>query len=245
MPGAQVGSSLSARFSATGWYGPSVSPTRRHLARTALWAVPTVAVATAAPAYAASAVPCPTIPTSSTWTKTINGPVANAKDVYYGTSVQFMTDANGATATTVTYDIPVTVTGGVTYQIAFSLQTAPGYSGSCVTQNSSLALSMVSPAISGGTQNLGNYRTQSGGSSATVVAPFVDCNATANTPGTYAYGANGKKGAVYTTPVSTVVVSGSGSSVAHIQLTFTLDPTTKNNNDDWVVTPYFVACTRN
>lgn len=219
------------------------TPSRRRLARTALWAVPTVAVATAAPAYAASLVACPTIPNSSTWGKTINGPVTNPNSTLNGTTVVEKTDSNGSSATTITYDIPVTVTGGVTYQIAFRLQTAPGYNGGCVTQNTSLGIVVSSTALSG-SQNIGSYRTQTGGSGATVIAPPLNCDAANNKSGASDWGANGVKDQVYTTPTSTLPVPGTGTSVAHIVLTFTLDPTIYGNNDDWRVTPFFAGCTR-
>ncbi len=43
---------------------------RRSVVRGAAWTVPVVAVATTAPAFAASAIPCPVVPPSSQWSAT-------------------------------------------------------------------------------------------------------------------------------------------------------------------------------
>lgn len=209
-----------------------LTPSRRSLAKGAAWAVPAIAVGAVAPAYAASPVPCPTIPDVTTWTVSGSNLTRSATAAGVsngGSSTKMEIDATTGTAGTLTMSTTINVQAGVTYNLAFDLQTQYGYSGDCRTFNTNLSIGVTMPS---GSQTLFTGSTQAG-RGGTVVPPGGSCSGGTKT---YGYGSLVTAGPFSLTPPT------SGS--ATLTYTFTMAPPSGYNNDDWKIYPRFTSCSR-
>lgn len=193
------------------------SITRRTVARGALWAVPTMVVATASPALAASSVPCIVVPPPPKWTKPeVSGTLGIPTSGEYGwndsTPYNFNEYRDNGSTTqplVITTTATVNVIGGATYIMRTPVQWnyGNGQRDSSTTQSVTLTI---------GSQQVFSVTTRS-----SALGPT---NSKTQVAGTYT--------ATSTGPVS-------------MTLTFTLTPRSKSANDDMIVTvPTFTSCTR-
>lgn len=89
------------------------TPSRATVVKGAAWAIPTIALASAAPATAASPLPCPTVPGGSDWSLTYSGTLGPASTGAYswnsaGTQWTVYRD-NGSSSSTLTFTTTTTI----------------------------------------------------------------------------------------------------------------------------------------
>lgn len=193
------------------------SITRRTVARGALWAVPTMVVATASPALAASPVPCFVVPPPPQWTTpAISGTLGNEGSGGFGWSTgspynfnEYRDNGSATEPLVITTTATVNVISGATYTMTTPVQWNYGNSFQSQSTPQSVTLTI-------GSQQVFSVTTRS-----SALGPT---NSTTQVAGTYT--------ATSTGPVS-------------MTLTFTLTPRSKSANDDMIVTvPTFTSCTR-
>ena len=110
-------------------------PTRRRVVRDVAWALPTIVLASAAPAAAASPAPCPAIPAAAAWAVSFSnfnpfpnsGPLGWGSDAVNGSKFQVVRDNGSMVANAVaTTSTSITVTAGVTYNFSLRVYAGPG-----------------------------------------------------------------------------------------------------------------------
>jgi hypothetical protein len=212
---------------------------RRTLAVGAAWAMPVVALSTAAPAVASS-LPCPPLSVApADWTNVndanhVGAPSSGASIWLVAPNAnagrfRMYSDSESATVQKVT-STSSTLTGltvGRSYTIAFDLQTGKGYvpTGTCATVWSSLKITVgASTAWTGTTQ------TGTGPAGAVVVAPPVNCTV------------NGTRSATWSAVTTFLYTFTASATTMSIKLEFTMGTTTAGNNDDWLVRPRYTYC---
>lgn len=192
------------------------SITRRTVARGALWAVPTMVVATASPALAASSVPCIVVPPPPQWVTSYVGTFGISTSGGYGWSTgspynfnEYRDNGSATEPLVITTTATVNVIGGATYTMTTPVQWNYGNSFQSQSTTQSVALTI-------GSQQVFSVTTRS--------SPLGPTNSTTQVPGTYTATDSG--------PVS-------------MTLTFTIAPRTSSANDDMIVTvPTFTSCMR-
>lgn len=106
----------------------TATPSRATVVKGAAWAIPTIAVAGAVPAFAASR-PCPSVPSGSQWTTTYSGTLGSTSSGSYawnaaGTQWSVYRD-NGSSANTLTFTTSTTISGLIvnqTYTMQLSIR---------------------------------------------------------------------------------------------------------------------------
>lgn len=214
---------------------------RRTLARGAAWAAPTVALAVAAPAVAASPpANCPEMPTGDAgWTKNAQSGLDNEFAGWIGDTVQV--EANNTTtdpegARTIDFDTQIQVEAGTRYTIGFDIQVRKGYqdSGSCATTPSQFNVFVND----GGNQRVLSTTTGSTTNSLTILPPTSCTEDGAREAG---WGADEVVGA--TREVTFSYLATQNESI-RLRMRFFRQPLDGAGqlNDDFRVTPFFVAC---
>lgn len=135
---------------------------RRGLAKGAAWATPVIALGALAPAYAASPVPCPQLPTPSSWTTTVSGTLGPDSSGGYGwnATAPYRFDVyrdNGSTTAplTITTSTTLAVRSGVTYTLNTPIYW--GYGNGVAAQSTAQSVSLTF-----GPQNVFTATTRSG-----------------------------------------------------------------------------------
>lgn len=192
------------------------TPSRRRLMRGAAWAVPTVIVTSAAPAFAASPVACPPTPTPGAWTTSHSGTLGPTTTGGYGWSPsepynfnEYQDNGSSSATLVITTTTTINVISGTTYTLNTPMTWGYGNGNASQSTTQTVALSIDTTQVFSVTS-----RSSQLGAAGT----------TTNVPGTYTANSTG--------PVT-------------MRLTFTLAPKTQQANDDFTVfAPKFTRCMR-
>lgn len=170
----------------------ALSASRRNVVRGAAWSVPVVAVATTAPAFAASPVPCPVVPGSAQWTATTGtGSLSSKNDTYsWDTSqdkwIVFKDASTAGSATFQTRSPAIAVTAGSTITGTFQLWWGYGNNNANTSNPSTFDILVNNTVVKSiatrtpGAGTVGSYNSQSftytvpaGTTSAVITYRFV------------------------------------------------------------------------
>lgn len=207
----------------------TAAPSRRAVARGALWSVPTLTAITAAPALAASV--CPSLGGNWAISNVSNmNSTGGVTDTPSAGAVTLIPDAGTTAKGTVTYSKSLAVRKGVAYSFSFDLQTrdgrgafgAQGYATSVV-----ISIGLASGSNPTTLVNLTSRTTNPDGSTngGTEVKPASGTD----------FGANGTVGAHQT---ATASFTPDTDGTAIFSYAFTLaQPAALYSNDDWIIIP--------
>lgn len=218
---------------------------RRTLARGAAWAAPTVALAVAAPAVAASPpANCPEMPTGDAgWTMTQQNDLDDEFAGWIGDTVQVERNNELTTqgaSRTIDFDTQIPVEAGIRYTIGFVVQVRKGYqdSGSCETTPSQFNV-FINDGSAGGNGFTKQLGTTTGGGTDVILTPPEDC--TTNGSRNAEWGADGTVGASRTVSFSYLATQNEDITL-RMRFFRQFLQGEGQKNDDFRVTPYFVAC---